>query len=193
MDESVYRPFFKKRWPRNHQELQSYNCFCTSCKDFLCPVSKSYPTWNWESSKEIFKKKISEKSINNFSDFDYSSKYQESTCKRSWGNTLVFRFIKGIWFYTLRKDEANATSIWLSTPPKKKLLLLHYEDTLDQSAGPVGYTDCISAKGVSLLQRESWIWRGSSRAETLGNAEYPFIAIALRSTLVASDRVLSMG
>ena len=39
--------------------------------------------------------------------------------------------------------------------------------------------------GVRHPQRVSWWW-GSSNAGALGNAEYPFIAIALRSTLPRS-------
>ena len=57
-------------------------------------------------------------------------------------------------------------------------------------------------RGLKLLQRVSWIWYytmrwwGSSNAGALGNAEYPFITIALWSTLSRNGstcRVLSMG
>ena len=50
-------------------------------------------------------------------------------------------------------------------------------------------------KDFTQAQSATW-WRGFSNAGALGNAKYPFIAIAPKSNLarvVASDMVLSMG
>ena len=53
-------------------------------------------------------------------------------------------------------------------------------------------------RGVKLPQHVSWIWHqtiwwwGTSNAVALGNAKHPSIAITPRSTLVATDRVLSL-
>ena len=52
-----------------------------------------------------------------------------------------------------------------------------------QSAGAVEYTDCFSAEGQdpsNECPRYEW---GSSDAGALGNAKYPFIAIAPRPIL----------
>ena len=63
---------------------------------------------------------------------------------------------------------------------------------LAHSAGAVEYTDCISAEGsdppkecprYDIKQSDGC---GSSNAEALVNAEYPFIAITPRSTLARS-------
>ena len=32
--------------------------------------------------------------------------------KKSWGNTIICRFLQGIWFHSQRKDGANTSSIW---------------------------------------------------------------------------------
>ena len=61
-----------------------------------------------------------------------------------------------------------------------------------QSAVAVEYTDRTSAEGqkpqrVPCLWHETIWWWGSSNVGALGNAEYPFIAIAPRSTLARSD------
>ena len=71
-----------------------------------------------------------------------------------------------------------------------------------QLAGAVEYTDCISAEELDPLDecpvydiKIIWWW-GSSNAWTVGNAEYPFIAIAPRSSLtrvVPPEIILSMG
>ena len=45
--------------------------------------------------------------------------HQRSTCKKSWSNTMVGRFLQCIGFYTHREDWANTTRIW--SPPKKLL------------------------------------------------------------------------
>ena len=60
--------------------------------------------------------------------------------------------------------------------------LLNYYMTL--SAGAAEYTDYISD---SLNERPRYDLDISSNAGTLGNAEYPFIAIVPRSTLARSD------
>ena len=59
-----------------------------------------------------------------------------------------------------------------------------------QSSGAVEYNDSTSVEGLNYPpQPVSWIWHktiwwwGSSNAGNLGNAEYPFISIATRSTL----------
>ena len=62
-----------------------------------------------------------------------------------------------------------------------------------QHPSPVGWGYRIQrlhfCRWVKLTQRMSWIWRktiwwrGSDKAGALGNPEYPFIAIARRSTL----------
>ena len=62
--------------------------------------------------------------------------------------------------------------------------------TFAQSAGAVEYTDYTSAEGKTPPTNECpgyntkkiW-WRGPSNAGDLENVEYPFIAIAPRSTL----------
>ena len=68
--------------------------------------------------------------------------------------------------------------------------------------GPVEYTSCISALGLKLLQKVSWIWHnlivwGSSNAGALGNVEYPpslpWEPGPLWPGVVAPDRVPSMG
>ena len=66
--------------------------------------------------------------------------------------------------------------------------------SMSQLAGTVEYTDCISVEGYD-SPRVSWIWHkaiwwwGSSNAGALGNAEYPFIAIAPKSTLAQSGSI----
>ena len=50
-----------------------------------------------------------EKSFYNLTDSDYPSTNQMSTCKKSWGNTIVHKFLQGILFHTQRKDGANTT------------------------------------------------------------------------------------
>ena len=57
-----------------------------------------------------------------------------------------------------------------------------------QSAGAVEYTDCISAEEKDpptsvLIWVKAIRWCGSNYAGALGNSEYPFAAIASRSTL----------
>ena len=62
-----------------------------------------------------------------------------------------------------------------------------------QSAGAVEYTDCISAKRQdSPNECPGNDTKQSDDEELWGHAQYPFIAITLRSTLVAPDRVLSL-
>ena len=67
---------------------------------------------------------------------------------------------------------------------------------LAQSAGAIEYTDCFSAEGQDPLQRVSWVWHktiwwwGSSNVGALGNAEFPGIIIAPRSTLARSSSTL---
>ena len=66
-----------------------------------------------------------------------------------------------------------------------------------QSAGAVEYTDCTSAEHPrhDCLRYDTKQSDGEVPAmlELWGNVEYPFIAIAPRSRMVAPDRVLSMG
>ena len=37
----------------------------------------------------------------------YLSNHRRNKWENSWGNTLVCRFLQGIWFYTLRKNETD--------------------------------------------------------------------------------------
>ena len=66
----------------------------------------------------------------------------------------------------------------------------------------VEYTHCFSAEGVRPPTKKNECPRYNTKQsdvevlimlELWGNAEYPFITITPRSTLVAPDRVLSMG
>ena len=52
-----------------------------------------------------------------------------------------------------------------------------------QSDGAVVYTDCISAEGLDPPTPSKYPRYDIKQAGALGNAEYPFIAITLRSTL----------
>ena len=69
--------------------------------------------------------------------------------------------------------------------------------TFAQSTGAVEYTDCTSADGKTPLPNESPGCdtkqsddEGQINAGDLGNAEYPFIAIAPRFTLARSGSTL---
>ena len=79
---------------------------------------------------------------------------------------------------------------WLVT--WESFLRFYQQVMMAQLEGAVEYTDSISAEGSDFPQQLSWIWheiiwwQGSGSAGTLGNAEYPFIAIAPRSTLAWS-------
>ena len=90
----------------------------------------------------------------------------------------------------LAQKKSKTRSNWLGK-------VIHWE-LFRQSAG-VGareYTDCFSAEGVTSHNECPRYDTEQCDGEALGNAEYPFIAIALRSTLtgvVAPDRVLSVG
>ena len=39
---------------------------------------------------------------------------RRSSCKKSQGDTLIYRFLKGIWIHTQRKDGENTSSLWSS-------------------------------------------------------------------------------
>ena len=65
---------------------------------------------------KVKKKKISErlskKSIHSILYPEYRSNYQRSTSKNSRGNSIVLRFLKGSWFYTLWECGENITCRW---------------------------------------------------------------------------------
>ena len=67
----------------------------------------------------------------------------EGVCaKKPWGNTLIWRFLQGIWFHTQREDRANTSSIW---PPHKKktitAIMILYKTTKVKVCSPDGDTD----------------------------------------------------
>ena len=98
--------------------------------------------------------------------------------------TIIISFIIHFCF-----DKQKLWSLYvLDTPLMFISILINITQfNLAKSAGAVHYTDCISAEGwVSWIWHETIWWRGSSNAGALGNAEYSFIAIALRSILVWS-------
>ena len=64
----------------------------------------------WENSEEK-SEWLSKKSIHNFTDSDYLSNHR-SMCKKSWGNTIICRFLQSISFHIQRKDGVHTTNIW---------------------------------------------------------------------------------
>ena len=89
-------------------------------------------------------------------------------------------------FWQSKVWSAKKNVILWTHKPNIFCWILFYET---QSVGTVDYIDFISAGGVRHPQRVyiSWHstiwWRGSRNAGIWGNAEYPFIALAPRSTL----------
>ena len=63
-----------------------------------------------------------------------------------------------------------------------------HSEPVVQAAAALEYTDCISPTSAPDMTLKIWLL-GSYNAGVLGNAEYPFIALAPRSTLVWSDSI----
>ena len=60
---------------------------------------------------------FSEKSICNITDCTIPQNHKRSLCKKSWDNTIVYRFLQSFWFHTQREDEVKDFSPW--SPHKK--------------------------------------------------------------------------
>ena len=60
--------------------------------------------------------------------------------KKSWGNTIVHRFLQGILFHIQTKDGANITNIW---SPKETVtaIIMPYKNTKAMVCSPIGNID----------------------------------------------------
>ena len=96
----------------------------------------------------------------------------------------VKRLIRRLQRLNYKINSCKVSIILNQTYLNKKILHTY----MAQNAGAAEYTDCISAEGYDTSKEcpRCDTKQSNGNAGTLGNAEYPFIAIALRSTLVPS-------
>ena len=50
--------------------------------------------------------------FHNVTDFNNLSNFKRSLCKKHWGDTLIYRFLPGIWLHTQREDGPKTCSLW---------------------------------------------------------------------------------
>ena len=91
--------------------------------------------------------------IHSITDSDNPSNHRRNSCKIPWDNTLVWRFLLGIWFHIQRKNEANTSSVW--SPPKKvTAIMILYKNTEIKIRSPDGDIDFFDIV-VGVLHRDT--------------------------------------
>ena len=96
-----------------------------------------HQTRNWENSFEEWKW-FSEKPIQNITDSDYPLNFRWSSCKTLQGNTLICRFLQGIWFHTQREQILLAYGFPKETATA---IMMLYKNTKVKVHSPDGDTD----------------------------------------------------
>ena len=92
------------------QELPRYNTYIHNGHDIQCSTTQPHRTQNWEDTEEE-PEWLSKISIQDIKNFEYLSNAWRCTCKKPWGNNIIYRLHQRLWLRTQREDGANTTRL----------------------------------------------------------------------------------
>ena len=81
-------------------------------------------------------------------DSDNPSNFRRSSYKKLWGNTLICRFLQGIWLHTQRGDRTNTSSVWSPHQKIVAAIMMLYKNTKVKVCSLVGDSDFFDVADV---------------------------------------------
>ena len=107
MDKRLHSLLPQEWWPRNCQELPRHNPYFHKIYNDLLLNCIELEIEKILERIHVFRRKRPK-----LSDSDNPSNYRRRSRKNPRSNTLIRRFLQGIWLHTLKEDGTNITGVW---------------------------------------------------------------------------------